>query len=80
MKMVSLRNKVNPTNSNAQKIRKAQIELTHSKKNKNTPKSRIRNLEKDKQSRIASQKVNEVNKRKGTLRAKLKAARHERKK
>ena len=40
MKIASLLNKRNPTRVNVQKLKKAQQELTHSKKNKNTFKMR----------------------------------------
>ena len=79
MKMASLYNKRNPTNANAQELKKAQnglmnayhkeqIEYMQGQINK------IKNSVEDKQSRVVWQIVNDVNKTKSTSRAKLKAA------
>ena len=71
----SLINRRNPTNANVQKC-KAQRELTNTKKNnKNTFKAKSKS--EDRQSQIAWQTVNEGNRRKSTLRAKLKVASQE---
>ena len=74
LKIASLLYKRNPTNANAQKFKKAQRELIHTKKkNKNTFKVRSIKLE----TRIAWQTINEVSKRKSTSRAKLTVASQE---
>ena len=78
MKNAFFCNRRNPTNANAKKI-KAQSELNNAYLKEQTGYipdkiNKIRDLVEDKQSRIAWQTVNEVSRRKSTLRAKLNAA------
>ena len=79
MKTVSLCNKRNPTNVNAQKLKKGQKELINAYQKEQIEYiqeqiNKIRNSVEDKQSRIASLAVNEANKRKSTSKDKLKVA------
>ena len=76
MKTTSFCNKRNPTNANAQKLKKAQRELINAYQKEQIKYvqgqiNKIRNSEEDRQSWIAWQTVNEVSKRKSTSRAKL---------
>ena len=82
VKTASKCNRKNPTNTNALKLKKAQIELAniylkeqpeyiHNQINK------IRDSVEDRQSRIAWQTVNEVSRRKSTAKAKLKTTSQE---
>ena len=78
MKIASLRNRRNPTNINAQKLKKSQNELTNVYLKEQTEYiqnqiNKIRNSVEERQSRIAWQTVNKVSRRKSTARAKLKA-------
>ena len=80
MKTTSLCNRRNPTNVNAQKLKKAQSELANEYLKEQTEYiqeqiDKIRDSVEDRQSRIAWQTVNEVSRRKITVKAKLKAAR-----
>ena len=82
MKTVSLCYKKNPTNVNAQKLKKAQSDLTYVYLKEQTEYSesqinKIRGPFEDRQSRIAWQTVNKVSRRKSTARAKLKVASQE---
>ena len=77
--MASLCNKRNPTNANARKLKKAQNELINAYQKEQMEYipgqiNKIRKSVEDRQSRTVWQTVNEVSKRKGTSRAKLKAA------
>ena len=79
VKTASQCNKRNPTNINAQKLKKAQNELTNIYLKEQTEYiqnkiNKIRDSVEDKQSRITWQTVNEVSWMKSTARAKLKAA------
>ena len=79
MKTASLFNKGNPTNVNAQKLKKAQRELiiAYPKEQIEYILGQINEIRKsveDRQSRIAWQIVNKVSKKKSPERAKLKAA------
>ena len=83
MKTVSVCNRKNLTNTNTQKPKKAQRELTRAYIREQTEYiqnqiNKIRNSVEDKYSCIASQTVNEVIKRKSRSRAKLKAVSQER--
>ena len=69
----------NPTNTNARKLKKAQYQLAGIYLKEQTESiqnqiNKIRDSVEDKQSRIARQTINEVNRRKSTAKAKLKAA------
>ena len=82
MKIAFLRNRRNPTNINTQKLKKAQNELTnvYLKEQLEYIQNQINKIQdsvKDRQSKIAWQTVNEVSRRTGTARAKLKAASQE---
>ena len=82
MIIASLFDKRNPTDSNAQKLKKAQRELTHNKEQLEYIQSQMnktRNSVEDRQLRLATQTVKEMSGRKSTLRAKLKAANQKRK-
>ena len=78
VKTASKCNRKNPTNTNALKLEKAQNELANIYLKEQTEYIRnqinkIRDSVEDRQSRIAWQKVNEVSRRKRTVKAKLKA-------
>ena len=80
MKTASLSNKRNPTNANAQKLKKIQSELTSAYLKEQTEYiqdqiNKIQHSVEDRQSWIAWQRVNEVSKRKSISRTKLKSAR-----
>ena len=80
--MASLCNKRNPINTNSQKLKKAQRELTSTYVKEQMEYiqnqiNKIRNSVEDRQSRITWQIVNEVSKRKSTSSAKLKATSQE---
>ena len=82
MKIASLYNKRNATNANAQKLKKAQSELTIAclKEQTGYIQNQINNIRysvEDIQSWITGQIVNEVSKRNSTAREKLKVARQE---
>ena len=82
MKDASLCNKSSSTNANTQKLKKAQRELTNAYLKEQTKCiqdqiNKIQHSVEDRQSWIAWLTVNEVSKRKGTERAKLKAANQE---
>ena len=82
-KKASLLNKRNPTNANAQKLKKAKKEQTNTYQKEQLEYIRgqidkIRNSIEDRQSQSAWQKVNKASGRKNTLRAKLKAVSKER--
>ena len=71
-------NRKNPTNTNALKLKKAQNELANIYLKEQTEYiqnqiDKIRDLVENRQSRIAWQMINEVSRRKGTAKAKLKA-------
>ena len=74
----SKHNRKNPTNTNALKLKKAQNELANKYLKEQTDYiqnqiNKIRGLVEDRQSRIAWQTINEVSRRKGIAKAKLKA-------
>ena len=78
VKTVSLCNKRNPTSSKAQKLKKAQRELINAYQKEQIENiqdqiNKTRNSPEDRQSWIAWLTANEVNKRKSTSRAKIKA-------
>ena len=78
VKTASKCNRKNPTNTNALKLKKAQNELASIYLKEQTeyiqnPIDKIRESVEDRQSRIAWQMINEVNRRKNTAKAKLKA-------
>ena len=82
MKTTSLCNKRNPTNANAQKLKKSQKEQINTYQKEKIEYiqvqiNRIRNSVEERPSRIAWKIVNEVSKRKSISRAKLKAANQE---
>ena len=79
MKTATKCNRKNPTNINALKLKKAQNELTniYLKEYIQNQIIKIRNSVEDRQSRIAWQLVNKVNRRKSTAEAKLKATSQE---
>ena len=82
MKTASQCNRRNLSHTNAQKLKKAQTEPNYTYLKEQTEYiqdqiNKIRDLVKDRQSRIARQEVNEVSRRKCTVRAKLKAASQE---
>ena len=82
MKTESLYNKRNPTNANAQKLKKAKRELINALQKEQIGYiqrqiNKIRNSAEDRQSRIEWLTVKEVNKKKSTSRTKLKAASQE---
>ena len=82
MKTASLCNKRNPTNANAQKLRRTLRELINAYQKEQIQYIQgqiniIRNSVENRQSQIAWQIVNDVSKRKNTSRAKLKAANQE---
>ena len=77
VKTASKCNRKNPTNTNAQKLKKAQNELTSMYLKEQTENiqnqiDKIRDSEEDRQSRIAWQTINEVSRRKSIAKAKLK--------
>ena len=79
MKTASKCNRKNPTNTNALKLKKAQNELANTYLKEQTKCiqnqiDKVRDSVEDRQSRIAWQMVNEVNRRKSTAKAKLKAS------
>ena len=79
MKTASKCNRKDPTNTNALKLKKAQNELPSIYQKEQTEYiqnqiNKIRDSIKDRQSRIAWQTVNEVSKRKSTVKAKLKTS------
>ena len=79
MKTVSQSYRKNPTNTNALKLKKAQYQLAGIYLKEQTEYIRnqidkIRDSVEDRQSRIAWQTINEVSRRKGTAKAKFKAA------
>ena len=79
MKTASLCNRRNPTNIDAQKLKKEQNEQTIVYLKEQTEYipnqiNKIRDSVEDRQSRIAWQTVNEVSNRKNNTRAKVKAA------
>ena len=75
-KKVSLLNKRNRINTNAQKLKKVQRVLTktYQKGQVECQFNKIRNLVVDKQSRLACQTVKEVNRNKSVSKAKLKTS------
>ena len=78
MKTASKCNSKNPTNTNALKLKKAQNELANIYLNELTECiqnqiDKIRDSVEDRQSRIAWQMINEVSRRKSTVKAKMKA-------
>ena len=82
VKIASQCNKRDPNNGNAQKLKKAQSELSNAYQNEQIEciqdqVNKIRHPIEDRQSQIAWQTVNEVNKRKSTARVKLKPATQE---
>ena len=82
VKTVSHWNRRNPTNTNAQKLKKAQNEFANIYLKEQTEDiqnqiNKIRASVEDRQSRIAWQPVNEVSRRKSTAKAKLKATSQE---
>ena len=82
MKTASLCNRRNPTNANAQKLKKTQSKLINAYLKEQTKYiqdqiKKIRDSVKDRQSRIAWQTVNEVSRRKSTARDELKPASQE---
>ena len=82
MKIASLRNRRNSTNINTQKLKKAQNKLTNIYQKEQTDYiqnqiNKSRDSGEDKQSRIAWLRVNEVSRRKSTVKARLKAASQE---
>ena len=82
VKTISLGNRRNPNNINAQKLKKVQNELTNVYLKEQIEYiqnqiNKIRDSVGDRQSRIAWQTVNEVSRRKSTARGKLKAASQE---
>ena len=79
MKTASETYRKNPTNTNAQKTRKAQYQLTgiylkEQTENIQNHTDKIRDSVEDRQFRIAWQTINEVSRRKSTAKVKLKAA------
>ena len=79
VKIASKSYRKNPTNTNARKLEKAQYQLTgiylkEQAENIQIQIDKIRDSVEDRQSRIAWQTINEVNRRKSTAKAKLKAA------
>ena len=82
MKTTSKCNRRNPTNINAQKLKKVQNELTNINLKEQTeyiqnPINKIKHSVEDRQSRIAWQTVNEMSRRKSTAKAKLKTTSQE---
>ena len=80
MKTASLSNKRNPTNANGQKAKRELIDTYTVKEQKEYIQGQINeigNSVEDGQSRIGSQTVNEVCKKKSTTKVKLKAASQE---
>ena len=78
VKIASKCNRRNPTNINAQKLKKGQKELANIYRKEQTDCiqnqiNKIRDSVEDKQSRVAWQTVSEVSRRKSTAKAKLKA-------
>ena len=78
MKTASKCNRKNPTNTNAQKLKKAQNELAsiYLKEQREYIQNqidKIRDSVEDRQSRIVWQMINEVSRRKSTAKAKVKA-------
>ena len=78
VKTASKCNRKNPTNTNAQKLKKAQNELTNIYLKEQTEYvqnqiDKVRDSVEDRQSRVAWQTINEVSRRKSTAKAKLKA-------
>ena len=79
MKTASKSYRKNPTNTNARKLEKAQYQLARIYLKEQAEYiqnqiDKIRDSVEDRQSRIAWQTINEVNRRKSTAKAKLKAA------
>ena len=78
MKTASKCNRKNPTSTNALKLKKVQNEFANIYLKEQTEYiqnqiDKIRDLVEDRQSRIAKQTLNEVSRRKSTVKAKLKA-------
>ena len=79
MKKASLDNKRNLANANMQKLKKSPIEVTKTYQNEQPEYIQgqinpIKNFIDDKQSWLAWQAINEVNRKKNILKAKLKVA------
>ena len=79
MKTASKNYRKNPTNTNARKLKTTQYQLTgiyikEQREYIQNQRDKIRDSVEDRQSRIAWQTINEVSRRKSTVKAKLKAA------